>query len=727
MKKYLILIIIFSLCISIGVFAQEPILAYYDDTSGYFSIIYADGTEKNADVLFFGDTIPVGSTIITENGDFAEVELANGSIIRINENTTFRIDSIQGVNGATENAFYMAYGKFRAVAGQTTGSDQYTFKTKSAVCGVRGTDTGMESLWNDVMGEGISTKVFAFEGTVEIAKLDPISGEVMETIILEANQWVDTAADTFLPQIMSTAQLGNFMQGLEFKQLNPENVPGHGTTVSEADISEIGPEIPTDVIPEEVPEEGALDWLTELLGMEIGAVTIGDVTYAKAVLTPTIKIDKLKLVLYLPIFYQSNMFDPDDWYKPEGNNEWSFGFDAQYQDDIAGRIKDIVTDLLLKIKSLEWAKHGDAFFLKLGNLNNFSIGHGLIMRDYANDSDFPSIRRVGFNLGLDLDVFGFELMSDDLTKVFSLDPQIVGTRLYFRPFSSSFPFAIGASAVIDMDPAGDASGVGDPMFFNFGIDLEFPIEKSEDFSLILFSDVGFMLPYFREDVPATSISQGFAFDAIWYGNTGQESLRNYGIVAGVMGNISAFDWRLEGRYYTGTFRAPFFDALYDRKRLDYANEVISYLDNPGAAANTVSTLGIYGEGKYTIDEVFSFTLGYLWPWNITEDGLVMGDDDFFQLKFAIEPDVIPLVGIYGSISYERSRLIPIFKGETGAHLFDENTVLKTTIGYPFTKNVHVLFLLTTALKRDPNTGEVITSGGDPVIATTFSFETVIKF
>ena len=40
----------------------------------------------------------------------------------------------------------MQVGKFRAVAGKVSGDEQYTFRTRTAVCGIRGTDTGAECL-----------------------------------------------------------------------------------------------------------------------------------------------------------------------------------------------------------------------------------------------------------------------------------------------------------------------------------------------------------------------------------------------------------------------------------------------------------------------------------------------------------------------------------------------------------------------------------------------------
>src|SRR5208337_1615572 len=99
--------------------------------------------------------------------------------------------------------------------------------------------------------------------------------------------------------------------------------------------------------------------------------------------------------LYLPIIYNGDMFNPSDWYHPMGNDEWNFG------GLLTGQListnpwvvaQDVLNDLLLKIRYLEWGQQRDPFFFKVGNLDDITIGHGLIMRDFANDADFPSIR-----------------------------------------------------------------------------------------------------------------------------------------------------------------------------------------------------------------------------------------------------------------------------------------------------------------------------------------------
>ena len=211
----------------------------------------------------------------------------------------------------------------------------------------------------------------------------------------------------------------------------------------------------------------------KILGVEIGAITMYDgdenVTWSKVVAQPNFKIGPVKAGLYLPLIYNGNMFDPDDWYHPNGNDEWSFGFD---QTGVVDVVVDVVSDTFLKIKYFEWNEQRDPFFFKIGNLNDITVGHGLIMRDFANDADFPAIRRTGLNFGLDFGKLGFEYMVNDAGNLLTLPvmfsdasfvPDVLtGGRLYFQPFDdgekrdvkSIKDLAFGVSLLADLGPGG---------------------------------------------------------------------------------------------------------------------------------------------------------------------------------------------------------------------------------------------------------------------------------
>jgi hypothetical protein len=446
--------------------------------------------------------------------------------------------------------------------------------------------------------------------------------------------------------------------------------------------------------------------LRDILGLSIGSTTIDGKTWATVSLEPTFTIGKLKTALYLPIIYQGDMFNPGDYYHPLGNNEWSFGFD---QAGTLNIVSDVLRDLLLKIKYVEWGVQRDPFFFKVGNLEDITVGHGLIMRNFANDADFPSIRRVGVNLGMDFGGFGFEAMVNDAAA-----PDIFGGRLYLRPIPK-FKMALGFSALVDWNPGkdwnGGAAAVGDPIFINPGIDLDVPIVESDVFSIVAFADGSVLLPYFRSSTVYNSVSipSGIYVKAVYDANAALP-IKNWGAAAGFFGNliIRDFTWRLEFRDYTGAFIPQIYSSNYERQRSYFVSQVLGYLTQTGlpATLNTqnAQTLGIFMESGITLKKLFALKLNYFWPWTQDPSGFTFGNDQF-AAEFILQKGVIPVVNIWGSVSYVRTNFMPTIlqKGVFGGgNLFDANTLVSARINYPVADNLDVSLLYTTTARRNPD-------------------------
>jgi hypothetical protein len=693
---------------------SRVVLSFFEDKSGELRIVAPKGDqEKSGSQLAFGDEVPVGWTVVTGRGDSAELSLApNGTIIKLAENTNFKVEGLQGVGGAASNDFALGFGKFRAVAARTT-RDKYNVRGQTTVCGVRGTDFGMN------IEVGVE-EAFVFKGSIDFKKL--AGGQ---SIIINAGEFANGLAASFAAAKMAAEKAADLQGKLKFGKLDPASVPGTSEAVEPAPKQ---PEVPK----ASSNEGGLIDQLLGMLGVEIGSVTIGDQTYGKAVIAPTIAINKLKTQLYLPIIYQDDMFNPNDWYKPRGNNEWSFGSDQG--DNLQEIALDFVSDLALKFKYIQYGDQLDPFFFKLGNLNNFTVGHGLIMRDYANDSEFPAVRRVGIDVGMDFKTVGFEAVVNDLADV-----QIAGGRVYLRPTPDTFPLAIGATGIVDLYPARGvydlltpgvelSDEIGDPMLINLGLDLEYRLINRDWLAVVLFGDVAGMLPYFRDDVPLFGIDQGLASDVLWV--DGQP--RNYGWIAGVLGNVGPLEYRGEYRYYTGAFRPAIFDNAYDRMRGQYALETAAYVADPGDPQFDLITMGIYGEAGWKWEKVFSFTAGYFWPFTVEDGNWEPADQDYLHMEARLERGVIPFVNVAAAVSYDRYYFVPmLFGGHMPAGgpayaLFDANTVVKSTLWYGVSKTVDLVFIATTALARDED-GNIVYDDGAPKLATAVSIETQIHF
>jgi hypothetical protein len=751
MKKLSVFLIVL-ICTPIALFAQEgepfAVLEYFDDPDGVF-VTSAEGEDLFPEYgmeLLPGDKLETTSSV-------AEIRLdPNGSLIKLAPKTEFVIDTLQNRGGAEANTFSLVSGKLRAVAART-GTAQYQIKTQTAVCGVRGTIFGLEVL------AGVVDAAIVEKGLIAFQKIG--TNEFLE---LGAGQFADTFAETFEPIAVSPEQISNFFEGIqEFvgENMNPDTVPGNEPTGDDtsadttedsqdqedasSDTTDTPPLVDDTADTEDTtvteepsapgPLDPVMDYLREVLGMEIGAITIDSKTYSKAVLQPQFTLGRLKLGLYLPIIYETNMFDPGDWYHPKGNDEWSFGTDQDWENDILGGVSDILSDLFLKIRYVEWGEQRDPFYIKVGNLKNMNLGHGILMRNYANDESFPAIRRIGVNMGFDLGGFGMETVVNDLAE-----PEIFGARMYFRPAPETFPMAIGVSGIADIDPAGeipvdptDTSGtdpalaVGDPIFISGALDLDLPMIDNDAFSIIAFADVAAMLPYLRESITdgTNTVGPGFIFEALLDEGAaeGEFPLKNYGFAGGLLGNIFIADYRIEYRNYKGTFKPAFYGPNYDRIRGEYAVELKDELLNP---QSVVPVMGIYGEAGITIAEKVRFAAGYMWPW---EADFAPSDDDLLSLEAEIFSGTIPVIDLHGSFSYVRTKFAPTLMGtNANLSLFDANTIVKGELIYPIAPTLDIAVLVTTTLAHDDSGNLILDPDtGSPQVSPSISIETRVHF
>jgi len=668
-NKILPILVVLLFAFTAGAFAQTPavIVEYYENISGEMYVRTPDGVEYGVDQFGFGEELPVGATIFTLDGDYAELRMdPAGTIIRVAENTNFRVDGLQGRDGAQKNTFSVAVGKFKAVVAKRDGG-LYSFRGATAVCGVRGTTF----IWSIL--PGVEEIAYVLDGVIDY------TNAAGQSLALGAGQAANALAANFMAFQPPSDLLQDLERGMDFVRLRVNEVPGYIEEVIEEAVEEeeVAEEAEAEAEKGEEPKEKAEaetpEWVEKLmnfLGMELGTTTIADETWAKAIIQPRFALGKLKIALYLPIIYKEDMFDPGTWYHPEGNDEWSFGTDQDGWEEIA---LDALNDLFLKIRYLQWGDNRDPFFFKFGNLDNFTIGHGSIMRNYANDSNFPTERKVGLNLGVNREKGGLELMVND-----AADPEIFGFRAYTRPFAPGAKLGFGLTALADINPErldyGAGATYGNPMFFNAGLDLDQPVIERDALSIILFADVASMIPYFREDVAGFNVSSGLATDAVWYDGRP----KNWGVDAGIFGKLLILDYRLEFLYSDGIFEPRFYNNMYDLQSVGKVTDLVNYLDNPADPQYDLQRMGVYGELGYTMDKVFYIAGGYNWNWPIDP---VPGEfaDDSFWVEFGLFKDLLPL---YGSIALTRVGLAaPLINGET-ITFFDENLVLSGELVYP---------------------------------------------
>lgn len=469
----------------------------------------------------------------------------------------------------------------------------------------------------------------------------------------------------------------------------------------------------------------------DLLSLEMGSVAINGTNYSKLVLSPEMRLGKLKLGLYLPVIYRDDLFDPSTWYAPGGNNEWDFG-GSKWSTDWQAAALDAAHDTLLKIKYVEYGEQlQDTMFFKVGNLKGLTIGHGLVMRDYRNDTEFPAVRRIGANIGYDFGIVGFEALANDLPV-----PDIAGGRFYFRPIPGA-KLAVGISGVVDMRPGAElpagtwAAATSSVKFASGGVDLDMPIiPATPAFGMRAFADAAATVPWvstaFSSPLnPSVTVTPGLRTDLIYDG-----TLRNWGAAAGFLGNMLFLDWRVEYRYFNGIFKPAFYDATYDRMRANLTKTYVSYLDGTNTFAAAPTVMGVYGEAAAKLfGEKLTLLAGYMWPWSPTAGVNPLDCADEFHARLLIKRGTIPVVDLAGSVGYDKRNLASSIAAST-FRLFDADSVFsgEVLLPVPGSPNLVLAAVFQTVPDRD-GSGNVIYDSvtGNPVIKPSITIETRLRF
>ncbi|MDC7225514.1 MAG: hypothetical protein PQJ61_01975 [Spirochaetales bacterium] len=177
------------------------------------------------------------------------------------------------------------------------------------------------------------------------------------------------------------------------------------------------------------------------------------------------------------------------------------GFEIREEDWVPQDDQTILDLYLPKITYVRWAYKGDPFYLKLGDIDDATIGTGFIVSSYSNTLFQPDEDIAGINFDLDAQLFnfpyiGFESFIGNLARF-----DVFGGRLYTRPMLwTGVPIIknlewgfTGAtdrtpdlrSEYYDTDTNGGAAA--DTVFI-YGTDLILPVITLQIASLSLFGD-----------------------------------------------------------------------------------------------------------------------------------------------------------------------------------------------------------------------------------------------
>ena len=248
--------------------------------------------------------------------------------------------------------------------------------------------------------------------------------------------------------------------------------------------------------------------------------------------------------------------------------EFGVGLDLNLEFDAQWKVRTTEWSswqaILSKILYLRWGTKGEPkpVYVKIGSIDDFTLGHGTIMNLFSNMLDYPNLKKVGIALDLDFGIAGFESMVDNI-----FDFDILGGRIYARPLSMlSIPIVsgieVGATFVIDLDPKNPLPSLTTP--YNF-------IDATNSVAVGVY---GFDLGTTVLDTPIATLAAYFDFVGISGKGTGE--------IFGFGGSIFKFvPYKLEVRILQPKFTASYFDINYDATR----NSVASKYDSLDSITN----------------------------------------------------------------------------------------------------------------------------------------------
>ncbi|MCK5075480.1 MAG: hypothetical protein KAR38_03840, partial [Calditrichia bacterium] len=186
---------------------------------------------------------------------------------------------------------------------------------------------------------------------------------------------------------------------------------------------------------------------------------------------------------------------------------------------------------LRTIRYIRYGHKGDRFYSRVGALDGATLGHGFLVWNYSNVSNYDN-RKIGLVLDVDFKKAGFESMYSNLG-----DKELMGARAYVRPLQFTHPdlfllnnLRFGFTMVQDFNlNSWKAAAIeGDKENFGaLGLDVDIPIINASWVKSFLYYDfaklndfgsgqaigVNFMLPNF-----IGVLGFGASFERRWLGD-----------------------------------------------------------------------------------------------------------------------------------------------------------------------------------------------------------------
>jgi hypothetical protein len=337
-----------------------------------------------------------------------------------------------------------------------------------------------------------------------------------------------------------------------------------------------------------------------------------------------------------------------------------------------------VYDYLRIIRYVRYGMKHDSFYVRAGALDYTRLGHGYIMYMYRNSASYD-LRRIGIELDVDFEKYGFESMYSDIGGA-----GVLGVRGYLRPMQYTRAAAIPIIGGLE-------TGV------TFASDLQADANKTwgDTIGSIRRTDDGGSLSIIGVDAgfPLLSLS---SLRSTFYADYAKIVNYGGGAAVGISVDFSGLGpvtlgAKYERRFVGDQFLPSYFGALYEHERYQIV-DTSRFLSKAQALKTAQRFQGYYGELLLSIFGTLNIIGGYQSP---------VGQRNAGTIHLELETgNALP--GILLTGGYDKKNVGSVFK-------VDNNSLFYAQIGYkplPYMV-VSMLYQWTFAEEKEESTGRVV--------------------
>jgi hypothetical protein len=431
------------LLLSLHLYAQEAKVTFLiNDVS-----VKVDLQQKEWVPLKINELVPEHAVVRCGEDSRCELLLPDGSLVKILANSMLQVKSV-AKERKKETSIFTLLGKFffkvkKGILGE------FQVKSPNSVIAVRGTEflvtnKAKESeVWVhsgsvNFSDKNMTTYVMVSGGQKSMVKSGGFPSKPAALSAKELKEMSDlsgTVAEPELPGAQPGGKPQMTQQAPSQPAVTPTQPPAEKEmeTPSKEDYSQIEEEQKEEGKEEKKGEEGAA------MGVVLGAATIDDQIYNQIGLRPEFSVGKFGIALDITIYIdEKGNIRKDNW--------------------------DSFDDVIEKIYYVRYGRKGDPFYAKVGAIDNYRLGYGLLMKHYCNTIQYPTVIRTGLETGFQANKVGMDVMLNDFKELGRPGGLFAG-RLFYKPVGN---LEIGVSAVYDRNqfaslPDRDEDGVPDAL------------------------------------------------------------------------------------------------------------------------------------------------------------------------------------------------------------------------------------------------------------------------